>query len=61
MPEVVLIEHRDNSHSIRYSPEPVEPSFWIREWKYENIPSEKLEEIKTATTDKVEAILSKLF
>lgn len=61
MPQVTLIEHRDRTHSISYVAEPVAPSFWVREWKYENISSEDLELVKTAATDRVEAILSKLY
>lgn len=61
MPQVTLIEHRDNSHSIRYTPEPVAPSIWVREWKYQDIPSESLKEIMDASTDRVEFLLSKLY
>jgi len=58
---VTLIEKRDNSHEIRYSEQPVQQNYFIREWKYKSITEEQLEEVKNATTDKVESIISKLY
>lgn len=58
---VTLIEKRDNSHEIRYSEQPVQQNYFIREWKFKRITEEQLEEVKNATTDKVESILKKLY
>lgn len=55
-----LITYRDNTHAIRYSDAKVEESFFIKQWEYKDITKEKIEEIEKATTEEVEAILSKL-
>jgi len=58
---VTLIEKHDNSHEIRYSDERVQPNFFIRCWHYKNITEDQLEEVRNATTDKVESIIRKLY
>jgi len=55
-----FITYRDGTHEVRYNADKVEDSIFIKEWEYKDIPNEKIEEIEKATTEKVEAILSKL-
>ena len=59
--KTVLIEYRDNTHSMTYHAEPPSRSYWIREWKYQDVAPEIIEEIKTASVKQVEEILSKLY
>lgn len=61
MKTVALIEHKNNTHSIRYSDEQVEPNFFIRQWKFVRITEQQLEEVKNATADKIESILKRLY
>lgn len=58
---VTLIEFRNNKHEIRFSEEPVQQNYFIREWKFKRITEQQLEEVKNATTDQVESILKKLY
>lgn len=59
--QTVIIEYRDNTHSMTYNPEPPKQSIWIREWKYIEITNEELREIKEASVERVEKILSELY
>ena len=61
MPEVILIKHRNNTHSMKYPWEWLTDNFFIKQWHYKSITEEQLEEVKRATTDKVESILRKLY
>lgn len=55
-----LIEKSNWKRQIQYEKEEVKPSFWIRQWYYVNLSSEKIEEIKNAKTEEGQDILSKL-
>lgn len=61
MPEVILIKHKNNTHSIKYPWEGITDNFFIKQWHYKSITEQQLEEVKRATTDKVESIISKLY
>ena len=56
----VLIESRDGQRQIQYSDERPDPSFWIREWYYVTLSTEKIDEIERTTHDKVQDILKTL-
>lgn len=59
--DVTLIKHKDGKKEIRYWIDPVLNTRWIETYLYATIPDEKVEEIKKASTDKVQYILSQLF
>ena len=61
MPKVILIEHRDHSHSVRFTEERPEHSYWIRRWEYKELTTEQIEEIKNASIKRVEELLSNLY
>lgn len=61
MPKVILIEHRDHSHSVRFTEERPEHSIFIRQWEYRELTTEQIEEIKNASIKQVAEILSKLY
>jgi len=55
-----LIEKTNWTREIQFSKEDVRPNFWVREWQYVNLTSEKIEEIKNAKYEDVQAILKNL-
>jgi hypothetical protein len=59
--EVTLIKHTDKKHSIQYGLQQLAKSHGIEEYRYANISEAQLEEIKKATTDQVEVLLSKWY
>ncbi len=55
-----LIEHIDWQREVIYSDDRIDPNFWIRQWYFVNLTTEQIEEIETATIDKVQMILKTL-
>jgi len=59
--ETTVIKHSDWTRSMQYWIQHLAQSRWIESFTYLSISQEQLEEIKNATTDKVQDILSKLY
>lgn len=56
-----ILTHTDWQKEIRYGIDPVVNTRWIETYMYSSVSNEKIEEIKKAPTEKVQAILSQLF
>lgn len=50
----------NGSRQIQFSKEDVKPNFWVREWRYIALTSEKIEEIKNTKYQELQAILKTL-
>lgn len=59
--DVTCIRHTDWTKSIIYWIDPVTNTIGIETYLYATVENEKIEEIKKASTDKVQELLSKLF
>lgn len=59
--DVTILTHTDWQKEIRYGIDPVVNTRWIETYMYSSVSNEKIEEIKKAPTEKVQAILSQLF
>ncbi len=59
--DVTILTHTDWQKEIRYGIAPVVNTRWIETYMYSSVSNEKIEEIKKAPTEKVQAILSQLF
>lgn len=55
-----LIEKTNGTREIQFSKEEIRPNFWVREWRYVALTSEKIEEIKNAKHKDVQDILKTL-
>lgn len=56
----VLIEHIDWKREVVYSDDRIDPNFWIKQWYFVNLTTEKIDEIERATIDRVQEILNTL-
>lgn len=61
MDTVTIITHTDGTRSVRYGAEHIGYSRGIEQYRFQSVTPEVLKEIKTTTTDKIQALLSKLF
>lgn len=61
MDTVTLISHTDGTKSIRYWIDYVVDTLGIEYYSYKQVDSQVVTQIKTATSEKVQAMLSKLF
>lgn len=59
--DCTLIRHTNWEKSIIYWIDPVTNTRGIETYLYTTVENEKIEEIKKASTDKVQELLSKLF
>lgn len=55
-----LIEMSNGSRQIQFSKEDVKPNFWVKEWRYIALTSEKIEEIKNTKYQELQQILKTL-
>jgi dTDP-4-dehydrorhamnose reductase len=56
----IVIEKTNWKREVRYSDEKPERNFWIREWHYARLSSEKIDEIERSTLDRLQEILKDL-
>ena len=61
MKQVVIVEHRDYSLSIKETTDNLPPDYFMRRWQYVSVSEEKLEEIKSKKGKEVQAILQSLY
>lgn len=58
---ITCITHTDGTKSIQYGVNHVVDTHGIEEYSYKGVTPETIEEIKTTTTDKIQALFAKLF
>lgn len=58
---ITCITHTDGTKSIQYGEQHLADSRGIEQYSYKGVTPETIEEIKTTTTDKIQALFAKLF
>lgn len=59
--DTTCITHTNGEKSIRYGIDHVVDTYGIEQYSYLDVSPKTIEEIKTTVTEKVQALLSKLF